>query len=117
MGVQGADIADTCIMLLVGFGLGSLIFGWGLWIRLGRTKRYFLTPGPAPFFGPSNYHFIILFGAVLITFGIAGLPADAQTGQKVLGYLVIPSFILAFIVGLWQPWWLKPRRPLRVRWI
>ncbi len=109
MGAQDADIATDCVVWLFTFGLGSLIFGWGMWIRLGRTKRHFLVQGPAPFFGPANYHFGILLGATLIILGIAGLPGDVETRQDLLGYLFIPSLILAFIVGFWQPWWLKPK--------
>jgi hypothetical protein len=37
------------------------------------------------------------------------VPADVETGQELLGYLVTPAIVLAFIVGLWQPWWLKPK--------
>lgn len=109
MAVQGPDTSGTCTILLVGFLLGSVFFGWGMWIRLGYTKGYFLVRGPAPFFGPANYHFVILVGAVLIVLGVTGLPAGADTRQKVALYLFVPSLILALIIGLWQPWWLKPK--------
>jgi hypothetical protein len=68
-----------------------------------------LVRGPAPFFGPANYHFIILLGALLVVFGLTGLPGDVQTRQDLLVYVLGPCFILAFIIGLWQPWWIKPR--------
>jgi hypothetical protein len=109
MALQGGDSSPACVTMLVGFGVGALIFGCGMYIRLGYTKRYFLVRGPAPFLGPANYHFWILAGAVVILFGVSGLPADVHTRQTLLGYLLIPSFILAFIIGLWQPWWLKPK--------
>jgi hypothetical protein len=109
MSVPSPDATDACVVFLATFGLGSLIFGCGMRIRLGYTKRYFLVKGPAPFLGPANYHFWILAGALLITLGIAMLPADPNTVQKLLDYLFIPSLILALIVGLWQPWWLKPK--------
>jgi hypothetical protein len=52
---------------------------------------------------------VILVGALFLILGLTGLPGDAQTRQNLLVYLVGPCFILAFIVGLWQPWWLKPK--------
>jgi hypothetical protein len=109
MGAQDADIATDCVVWLFTFGVGSLIFGWGVWIRLGRTKRYFLVQGPAPFFGPANYHFGILLGATLIILGLTMLPGDVETRQELALYGFGSALALAFIVGLWQPWWLKPK--------
>jgi hypothetical protein len=68
-----------------------------------------LVRGPAPFFGPANYHFIILLGALLVVFGLTGLPGDVQTRQDLFVYGFGSCLILAFIIGLWQPWWLKPK--------
>jgi hypothetical protein len=109
MGVQDVDPSAAFVFFLATFGLGSAIFGWGMCIRLGYRKRYFLVKGPALFLGPANYHFVILAGAVLIVFGVAGVPGDVETRQDLLGLLYIPSMVLAFIIGLWQPWWLKPK--------
>jgi hypothetical protein len=109
MTVPGPDTADACVVFLATFGLGTVVFGCGLAIRLGYYKRYFLVRGPAPFLGPANYHVIILAGALGIVLGVAMVPADVETGQELLGYLVTPAIVLAFIVGLWQPWWLKPK--------
>jgi len=106
--METIDVSGYCVVFVVS-AIGGLFLVFGLAIRLGYTKRYFLVRGPAPFFGPANYHFWILVGAVLIVLGVAGLPADADTRQKLALYLFVPSFILAFIVGLWQPWWLKPK--------
>jgi len=98
-----------CGELIIDFGIGLAFLSFGLAIRLGYAKRYFLVRGPAPFFGPANYHFIILVGALFLILGLTALPGDVQTRQDLLGYVFIPSFILAFVVGLWQPWWLKPK--------
>jgi hypothetical protein len=109
MTVPGPDIADACVVFLATFGVGSAVFGYGLAIRLGYYKRYFLVQGPAPFFGPANYHFGILLGATLIILGVAMLPRDVETGQDLLLYGFGSALILAFIVGFWHPWWLKPK--------
>jgi hypothetical protein len=109
MGVQDVDASSACVFFLATFGLGLVVFGYGLAIRLGYYKRYFLVRGPAPLFGPANYHYGILLGSTLIILGLAGLPGDVETRQGLLGFFFIPSLILAFIVGFWQPWWLKPK--------
>jgi hypothetical protein len=96
-------------MMLMCFALAVPPLIYGLAIRLGYYKRYFLVRGPAPLLGPGNYHFTILVAPLLIVLGLGGLPADVATRQKVALYLYIPSLILAFIIGLWQPWWLKPK--------
>lgn len=109
MGPEQAATGPACGLILMCLSLAAPFLISGLAIRLGYYKRYFLVRGPAPFFGPANYHFVILVGAIMIVLGLAGLPGDVETRQDLLGYLFIPSIILAFIVGLWQPWWLKPR--------
>jgi hypothetical protein len=109
MGPEQGASGPACDVMLLFFTLCAPFLMFGLAIRLGYTKRYFLVRGPAPFFGPANYHFVLLGGALLVILGLTGLPGDVQARQDLLGYLFIPSFILAFIVGLWQPWWLKPK--------
>jgi hypothetical protein len=106
--METTDVSGYCVVLLVS-AIGGMFVVFGLAIRLGYTKRYLLVRGPAPFFGPAKYHFIILLGGLLVLFGLTGLPGDVQTRQDVLVYVFGPCFILAFIIGLWQPWWLKPR--------
>jgi hypothetical protein len=95
--------------MLIGFTLGAPFMIFGLAIRLGHFKRYFLVRGPQAFFGPANYHFLILLGGLFVVLGLCGLPGDVQTRQHLFGYMFLPSLILAFVVGFWQPWWLKPR--------
>ncbi len=95
--------------MLIGFTVGAPFLIFGLAMRLGHFKRYFLVRGPNFFFGPANYHFLILLGALGLLLGLAGVPGDAQTRQDLLGYVFIPSFIVAFIIGFWHPWWLKPK--------
>jgi len=109
--LQAGEAAYTpgCGTMLIGFTLGVPFLMLGLAIRLGYFKRYFLVRGPNLFFGPANYHFLILLGALSIVLGLCGLPGDAQTRQDWALYLFGPSFILAFVIGLWQPWWLKPK--------
>jgi len=109
MTVPDPDTVDACVVFMATFGLGSLCLGYGLAIRLGYYKRYFLVQGPALLLGPGTYHSTILVGPILIVLGLGGLPADVATRQQLLSYLYIPSLILAVILSVWQPWWLKPK--------
>jgi tetratricopeptide (TPR) repeat protein len=45
---------------------------------------------------------------VLCLVGIAGLPSEVETRQRLVIYLVAPSFILTLLGGLNQPSWIKP---------
>jgi hypothetical protein len=109
MGPEQGASGPACGMMLMCFALAVPPLVYGLAIRLGYYKRYFLVRGPAPLLGPGTYHCMILVGPILIVLGLTGLPADVATGQKLLGCLYIPSLILAVIISLWQPWWLKPK--------
>jgi hypothetical protein len=106
---EAVQSSAQCGHLIIGLGIGLAFLSFGLAIRLGYAKRYFLVRGPAPFFGPANYHFVILVGVVFLVLGLIGLGRDVETRQDLFGYVFIPSLILAFVIGLWQPWWLKPK--------
>ena len=109
MGPEQATSGPACDAMLVCFTFAAPLLMFGLTIRLGYFKRYFLVHGPAFFLGPAKYHFIILGGALMIVLGLTGLPADPETGGDLILYLFGPSLVLALIIGLWQPWWLKPK--------
>jgi hypothetical protein len=102
---SSAQFAELTIEL----GIGLAFLAFGLTIRLGYHKRYFLVRGPAPFFGPANYHFLILLGAVFVVMAATALPPDVDTRSDLLLYVFGPCFVLVLIIGLWQPWWLKPK--------
>ena len=93
--------------VLVSCGAGLALVLYGMYIRLGYSKQYFLRKTRG-YLGPPVYHVLPLAGAVLCLVGIAGLPSELETRQRLVIYLVAPSFILTLFVGLNQPSWLKP---------
>jgi len=109
LGPEQASSGPACGMVLMCFALAVPLLIYGLAIRLGHFKRYFLVQGPALLLGPGAYHCAILVGPLMIVLGLGGLPADVTTRQDWLLYLFGPSLILAMIVSVWQPWWLKPK--------
>ncbi len=109
MGPERGASGPACGMMLMCFALAVPLLMYGLAIRLGHFKRYFLVPGPALLLGPGAYHCAILGGPLMIVLGLGGLPADVATRQKVALYLFGPSLILAMIISVWQPWWVKPK--------
>jgi tetratricopeptide (TPR) repeat protein len=94
--------------VLVSCGAGLALVSYGLYIRLGYSKQYFLRKTRG-LLGPRVYHVLPLAGVVLCLVGIAGLPSELETRQRLVIYLVAPSFILTLLMGLNQPSWLKPR--------
>jgi hypothetical protein len=96
-------------MMLMCFAMAVPLLMYGLAIRLGYFKRYFLVRAPALLLGPGAYHGAILVGPLMIVLGLGGLPAEVATRQDCLLYLFGPSLFLSVLISLWQPWWLKPK--------
>jgi tetratricopeptide (TPR) repeat protein len=105
---QLTESAARWFSVVVCFGAGFALFAYGLCIRLGHSKQYYLKERKG-LLGPPVYHVLPLAGVVLCLMGIAGLPSELETRQRVVIYLVAPSFILTLLMGFNQPSWLKPR--------
>ncbi len=108
MNVQMHEAATQWVVFLLSFGVGAFIFGYGMYVRLGYTKGYFLKK-ESRFFGVTTYQFLPLVGAIFFVLALTALPDDVETRQRRLLYLLVPSFIVAFLIGRSQPWWLKPK--------
>jgi len=108
MNVQVPEAATQWAVFLLSFGIGAFIFGYGMYVRLGYTKQYFLKK-ESGFFGAATYQFLPLVGAIFFVLALTALPDDVETRQKLLVYLLVPSFIVAFLIGFSKPSWLKPK--------
>ena len=107
MDTQLAQTGTPWFSVLVSFSAGLALLSYGLYIRLGHSKQYFLRETRG-LLGPSVYHVLPLVGVVLCLVGVAGLAEDLETRQRLVVYLVAPVFIATALVGLAQPSWLKP---------
>jgi tetratricopeptide (TPR) repeat protein len=108
MDPQLAAISTRWFSVLVSVGAGLALLVYGMYIRLGYTKRYYLRERKG-ILGPWVYHVLPLLGIVLWLLAVTGLCTDLETRQRLLIYLVTPSFLISVVIGLTQPSWIKPK--------
>jgi len=89
------------------FGAGLALLGYGMYIRLGHSKHYYLRERKG-LLRPTVYHVLPLIGIVLCLLGLTGLVPDLEMRQRLLVLLVTPAVLTTLLVGLVQPSWLKP---------
>jgi hypothetical protein len=96
----------TPVMCLGLFGF--IIFGVGFYVRLGFMRAIFAVKGN-PVFAPPNLVYGLMplgLSGILIAFG--GLfPTQALRDWSLDAAFVLT--VLAIILAIWQPWWLKPK--------
>ena len=108
MGPQLTQTAAQWFSVIVSVSAGVALLGYGMYIRLGRSKQYFLRQKRG-FVGPAAYHALPLAGVVLCLMGLVTLSGDLETRQRLIVYLVAPSSVVAFVIGFSQPSWIKPK--------
>jgi tetratricopeptide (TPR) repeat protein len=108
MGPQLTQTAAQWFSVIVSVSAGLALIAYGMYIRLGRSKQYFLREKRG-FVGPAVYHVLPLAGVVLCLMGLVSLSGDLETRQRLIVYVVAPSSIVAFVIGLSQPSWIKPK--------
>jgi hypothetical protein len=102
-----AEMAARSASVIVSVGAGLTLVVYGLYIRLGRSKQYYLREKKG-FLGPPVFHVLPLLGIVLCLLGLTGLCTDLETRQRLLIYLVTPSFLVTLLIAVVQPSWIKP---------
>lgn len=107
MNPQLAEMAARSASVIVSVGAGLALIVYGLHIRLGRSKQYYLRERKG-ILGPSVFHVLPLLGIVLCLLGLTGLCTDLETRQRLLIYLVTPSFLVTLLVAVVQPSCVKP---------
>ena len=108
MDAQLAETTTQGVSVLISFSAGLALLSYGMYIRLGYSKKLFLKEGKG-LTGPAVYHALPLAGVVLCVMGLVGLVGDLETRQKLLIYLAAPSLLAAVAIGVSQPSWLKPK--------
>ncbi len=108
MEIQLHEAATQWAVCLISFGAGAFFFAYGMYIRLGRSKQYFLKE-ESGLRGADTYHFFPLVGGIFMVLALIALAGDVEMRQKLVLYLLAPSLIVAFLIGLSRPSWLRPR--------
>lgn len=108
METQVQEAATQWAVFLISFGVGAFFFGYGMYIRLGRSKQYFLKE-ESGLLGADTYHFFPLVGGIFMVLAVIALAGDVEMRQNLVLYLLAPSLIAAFLIGVSRPSWLKPR--------
>ena len=101
------ELAARWFSVVVSFGAGVALLAYGLHIRLGHSKQYYLR-GKKALLGPAIYHVLPAIGIVLCLLGVTTLFADLETRQRLLIFLVTPAVLATVLIWLTQPMWAKP---------
>lgn len=101
------ESAARWFSVVVSFGAGLALLAYGLYVRLGHSRQYYLREKKG-LLGPAIYHVLPLIGVVLLLLGVTTLFADLETRQRLLIFLVTPAVLATLLLGLTQPSWLKP---------
>ncbi len=97
------------IVYLGAIGTGFVLFG--IWLRLGRSKSFFLFPG-MPVLMPRVFQYMLIpLGVTLIVVEIAAsdLFASVETRSNIFCFGAMPLLGVSFVLALWNPRWLRPR--------
>ncbi len=108
MPTQLTPIAARWFSVVVSCGAGLALLAYGMYIRLGYSKQYFLRESRG-LRRPAIYHALPLAGVILCVVGLVTLVSDLEVRQRLLLYLVAPSLLAAVPIGASQPSWLKPK--------
>jgi tetratricopeptide (TPR) repeat protein len=112
--IQVQEAATQWAVFLLSFGTGAFFFGYGMYIRLGYSKQYFLKE-ESGLLGADTYHFFPLVGGIFMILGLIALAPDLETRQKLMIYILVPCLIVAFLIGISRPSWLRPRFDRRLQ--
>ncbi len=89
-------------------GIGFLMMG--IYIRLGGFKAFFLATGIPILMPRALQNIFISLGVIQLLFLLIGIfVPDIEMRQKLLIWVICPSFILSLLLAVWPPRWLRPQ--------
>lgn len=96
-------------MALVGF-LGIVVFGFGLYVRMGGFKVWYLTKG-VPFLMPiAVQHMMMPAGITLVGWSLfTQFISDKEARLSAFNIFTFTMLFLSVLLGIWQPRWLRPQ--------
>jgi hypothetical protein len=107
------DTEAICIISSLITG-GVIAIALGIWTRLGKNRAWYLVPNYYVLLPKSGHYALPIIGLMLIVLGISLLMPKPELVRRVWAVGVFPLGIIAVLVVVFQPKWLKPKW---VRWL
>lgn len=89
--------------------LGCILIYNGLAIKQGTLKRWYLG---SKIFPPQALAYILmplgLIGVEIFVMGLLSSLFTPDTNGWILGFIVIPTVVISYILAFWRPRWIKP---------
>jgi hypothetical protein len=99
---------DQLFLFLVFAALGAFFLIFGVAVRSGRTKTWFLQKS-YPVIAPKAIVFALIpMGIIFLFVAIIVWLPDMETRGKTFVYVAMPIFFIGLILAMWQPKWLLP---------
>lgn len=90
--------------------VGFFLLGFGIYVRLGGAKVWYLIPGIPVLMPQIVQNMLIPLGTTLFVLAIGAYFApDIEARQKLLNYIFLPMLLITIILGIWSPRWMRPR--------
>ncbi len=86
----------------------------GIWVRLGKNRAWYLVPNYYVLLPKGGHYALPVTGLMFIMLGISLLMPEPELARRVWAVAVFPLAIVAVLVVIFQPRWLKPGW---VRWL
>ncbi len=88
--------------------VGTALLIFGILVRSGRHKRWYLYKGD-PALSPKEFAFVCIpFGLMILIMGIAALLPTPEARQAIFWGVVFPLGIAVAVLLFWPPAWIKP---------
>jgi hypothetical protein len=101
--------ANQLFAVLVLGALGTSLIVFGMLVRAGRSKAWFLQKN-YPVIAPKAIAFVLIpMGVAFLVAATAFALPEMEMRGKAFVYGSMPIFVIALVLAMWQPGWLLPQ--------
>jgi hypothetical protein len=100
-------VSDQLALVLFFGSFGTIFLISGLLIRVGAWKAWLATERIPVLVSPS-FGFGLIPAGLMFLFSALVFLVEHDTGSILLCCGAVPSFSLAVVFPIWQPWWILP---------
>lgn len=94
--------------------LGMIATGFGIRIRLGKSRKWYLVPNYYVLLPKGGYYAMPIGGLMIIAIGLGLLMPSPTTARLFIFGIAFPLMVCVYLVVVYQPKWFKPRW---IRWL